>query len=212
MMDRRSRYCVCSFMQKLIVIGGCKDCDTLNSCMAYDIKTNKWTYIASMNVSRKDTSCTVFQGKVVVTGGWIRSSFRYLKSVEAYCFHENKWTQLPDMLKKRCNSSTVSIGNKMFVISNADFDNSEVFDSITNKFTLLKKNPHINNIDCYLFKIFAIAIPVGYKIHVFIVEEYKEKRRVSLFCYDIIEKSWTSDDTCNNKCYDSFSCANMFKR
>ena len=94
-LDERSRFC--SFMQKIIVIGGIKNKKLVSSFMANDIKTNKWTQIASMNKRRENTSCTVFKGKVVVTGGWIktRSFFNCLKSVKAYCFHENKWTQLP---------------------------------------------------------------------------------------------------------------------
>ena len=48
-LDERLRFCVCSFMQKIIVIGGYKNKESISSCMAYDIKTNKWTYIASMN-------------------------------------------------------------------------------------------------------------------------------------------------------------------
>ena len=98
MLDERSRYCVCSFMQKIFVIGGSNSNESINSCMAYDCKIKKWTYIASMNESRKDTSCTVFQGKVVVTGGLkVKTSPHFgikfpalLKSVEAYSFHENK--------------------------------------------------------------------------------------------------------------------------
>ena len=169
-LDERSRFCVFSFMQKIVVIDGCKNKETVSSCMAYNIKTNKWASIASMNESRDDTSCTVFKGKLVVTGGYNSKGFnRFLKSVEAYCFHENKWTQLPDMLQKRSDHGTVSIGNKMFVISRYLSNSCEVFDSITNKFTFLKTNPHVKNIDFYSLKTFAIT--VGFKIYVFIDKE-----------------------------------------
>ena len=63
----------------------------------------------------------------------------FSKSVETYCFHENKWTQLPYMLKEKCFHSTVSIGNKLFVIDGFFNDGCEVFDSITNKFISIKK-------------------------------------------------------------------------
>ena len=87
-LDERSRFCVFSFMQKIVVIDGCKNKETVSSCMAYNIKTNKWASIASMNESRDDTSCTVFKGKLVVTGGYnSRAFYSFLKSVEAYCFH-----------------------------------------------------------------------------------------------------------------------------
>ena len=208
MLDERSRFCVCSFMQKIFVIGGNINYKPINSCMAYDIKTNKWTYIASMNKERGDTSSAVFQGKVVVTGGYIdrRFSSGFLKSVEAYCFHENKWTQLPDMLKERSEHSTVSIENKMFVI---DFNDLEVFDCITNKFTIMKSNLNTKNI-FYLFSKICVIV-IGYKIHVFKVIYSEEKERFSTFCYDVIQEFWTSEVNFNPKCCSYFSCEKMFK-
>ena len=157
MLDERSYFSVCSFMQKIAVIGGCKNKESVSSCMAYDIKTNKWASIASMNKSREDTSCTVFKDKIVVTGGYNgRASFSdIIKSVEAYCFYENKWTQLPDMLKATSSHGSVSLGNKMFVISRNLSNSCEMFYSISNKFTLLKTKPYVNNIDCYLLKTFC---------------------------------------------------------
>ena len=182
LLDERNKFCVCSFMQKIIVIGGYEYFKSINSCMAYDIKTNKWNYIASINKSRIDTSSTVFKGKVVVTGGWKFFS-GVLKSVEAYCFYENKWTRFPDMLKGRCNHGTVSIGNKMFVITIDGINDSEVFNSITNKFTFIKINPHSignGNLNPQIS-----AISVGYKIYVFQVKKLEKKYIVSAFCYDV---------------------------
>ena len=94
-LDERSRFCICSFMKKIYVIGGYRGKQEnfgscINSSMCYDIKNNKWTYVASMIESRNNASCAVFEGKIVVTGGFsthVRSGF---KSVEADCFHENK--------------------------------------------------------------------------------------------------------------------------
>ena len=215
-LDERSRFSVCSFMQKIIVIGGSNSNESINSCMAYNCKINKWTYIASMNKSREDTSCIVFKGKIVVTGGWIAKrlgirafSSGFLKSVEAYCFHENKWTKLPDMLKERCDHGTVSIGNKMFVISRVDTNDSEVFDSITNKFTFLKRSPHIKDI-CY-YSLQTRAINVGYNIHIFRVKEFEKKFKTSAFCYDVKKETWVSGDDCNLELFNNFTCAKMFK-
>ena len=51
-LDKRSNFCVCSFMQKIYFIGGYsktkpKIFSSVNSCMCYDIKSNKWTFIAT---------------------------------------------------------------------------------------------------------------------------------------------------------------------
>ena len=71
MLDERFDFCFCSFMQKIYVIGGYLQTETssINSCMCYDIKSNKWTYIASLKTCRDSASCAVFECKIVVTGG-----------------------------------------------------------------------------------------------------------------------------------------------
>ena len=38
MLDKRSRFCVCGFMQNIIVLGGNKTKESVNSCLAYNIK------------------------------------------------------------------------------------------------------------------------------------------------------------------------------
>ena len=57
-----------------------------------------WNKIADLNVARDCAACTVFEGKIVVTGG--KSSWYQLRSVEAYDYKEKKWTFLPDMIEK----------------------------------------------------------------------------------------------------------------
>ena len=42
-------------------------------------------------------ACTVFDGKIVISGGF-NSGYGYLKSVEAYDHYEDKWNFLPDVL------------------------------------------------------------------------------------------------------------------
>ena len=72
MLDKRINFCVCSFMQKIYVIGGESkiqenSASFIDSCMCYDIKSNKWTYVASIIESRQNSSCAVFKSKIVVT-------------------------------------------------------------------------------------------------------------------------------------------------
>ena len=137
-----------------------------------------------------------------------RSSFSHLKSVESYCFHENKWTQLPDMLVGKCSHSTVTIGNKMFVIAGYFNDGYEVFDSITNKFTFIKENQFLKS--NFFVSPKTIAITVGYNIHVFIVDLEKTNKILS-FCYDVKQESWISRDDCNTEIHEDFNFTNMFK-
>ena len=66
---------------------------------------NKWTKIADLQNEWCYSACTVYKDKFVASGGSLRS-------VEAYDYHENKWTNLTDMLRERSNHSVVNFGNK----------------------------------------------------------------------------------------------------
>ena len=69
MLDERSKFCVCSFMQKLIVVGGNKKQESVNTCMTYDCKINKCIYIASMNKKRENRLVQFFKAKLLLLGG-----------------------------------------------------------------------------------------------------------------------------------------------
>ena len=84
-----------------------------SNCYKYSLINGKWKSIASLNISRYSAACTVFEGKIVVSGGYNRGE---LKSVEAYDHHKNKWSILPDMIDERYKHGVVSMGNKMFVV------------------------------------------------------------------------------------------------
>ena len=62
---------------------------TNESCMCYDIKSNKWGYIASVKTCRDSACCAVFENKISVTGIYC-SRVRNLKPEKYFCFHENK--------------------------------------------------------------------------------------------------------------------------
>ena len=127
-----SYFSICSLMNDVYVIGGRRDCFDLcseKSCYKFEVKSNKWTKVADLQKDRSRSACTVFEGKIVVTGGF---NERKLKSVELYDHHVNTWKFLSDMIKARCNHSAVSISNKVFMIG-GNSDHSEVFDSVTRK-------------------------------------------------------------------------------
>ena len=96
-LNKRSGFCICSFMQKIYVIDGCRKFEeedfysTIASYMCYDIKSNKCSYIASVKTCRDSAWCAVFEDKTEVTGSYC-SRVKKLKFVESFCFHENKWT------------------------------------------------------------------------------------------------------------------------
>ena len=69
--DETSLFCDVAFMSKLYLIGGWADSckKSLSSCNSYDLNSNTWNKIANLNIARDSASCTVFEGKIVITGG-----------------------------------------------------------------------------------------------------------------------------------------------
>ena len=68
-------YCTCSFMRNVYVFSGeiIKSnhmTEFSTSCLKYDTKSSQWSYIAEMNIARGYAACTVFEGKIVVSGGY----------------------------------------------------------------------------------------------------------------------------------------------
>ena len=68
----------------------------------YNFSQRCWSYIESMIKRRRFAACTVFEGKIVVSGGDDVDIFR---SVESYDHHDKKWIYLPDMIEKRYRHS-----------------------------------------------------------------------------------------------------------
>ena len=67
-----------------------------------------------MNERTYFAACTVFEDKIVVSGGV--KGFTMVNSVEAYDHYENKQTYLPDIIKSRSQHSLGSLSNKLFII------------------------------------------------------------------------------------------------
>ena len=110
---------------------------SISSCVKFSTTYRKWNKIAEMKIARSDASCVVFEGRIVVSGGH-NNNFVRLNTVEAYDHIDNSWTNMPNMIKRRCSHKTVAIKNKLFIVGGLVSFNFEVFDSCSNKFVLLK--------------------------------------------------------------------------
>ena len=113
------------------------------------------------------------------------------------------------MLSPRESHFAVSIGNKMFVIGGSFSgrfnvkvpDNFEVVDSVSRKFTSIKRLPKwINYLDPHNI------VCVGYSIYCFTVEENNEVRVNS---YDIKEKFLSFKTLWNLEDKKRFSCTKV---
>ena len=62
------------------------------------------------------SACTVFDGKIVLTGGY--KDYKICKSVEAYNYHENEWTHLQNVLVYRYKPFLIFICIGKFIFTN----------------------------------------------------------------------------------------------
>ena len=173
-------------MSKLYIIGGwIKSCNTdLTSCYTYDIENEIWNKIAELNLARDSAASTVFEGKILVTGGQDINT-ETLNSVEGYDYYENKWTNLPNMLEERNDHAAVSMGNKLFVIGGRYTTNCEVFDSFSRKFTEINSRIKFSVIKKWYFD----AICIGKYIVVF--QRFRYHTNTIIYLYDVFENKWS---------------------
>ena len=108
--DDRSDFNACSFMKNIYVFGGFSKTICLKSSYTYDTKKSKWMLLASMNKFRQFAACTVFKGKIVLTGGYDGVNEVSLRSVEAYDYYEKKLDFLPRMINRRSLHGAVCMG------------------------------------------------------------------------------------------------------
>ena len=224
MPDLRKDYCACSFMKCLYVFGGYLD-RPLSTCFKYSLITGKWIRIASLKIERYFAACTVFEGKIVVSGG--ASNETRLSSVESYDHHENKWTNLPDMIKRVCNHGAVSMGNKMYVIGGNYELTCEVFDSVSRNFTTImieipstfdlkhRKRKRKRNIDDLKFGIYykkfldGIAQPVSIGNNVIVMAKCNSSVNKKYLIYDVLTGEWKLQESSRFGTYYIFSCSRV---
>ena len=137
MHDVRREFCACSFVDNVYCIGGSDLTHETNSCVVFNTKNHTWNIVARMKQRRSKSSCTVFEGRIVVTGGFNRNIGR-LNTVEAYDHIDNSWSKMPNMVESRADHKSVTIKNKLYLVRSLLKSDVEVFDSFSHKFVLLK--------------------------------------------------------------------------
>ena len=166
----------CSFMDIVyfIIANG-------TSCIMFNTTTGEWRQVARPNKFRLDVSCTVFEGRVVVSGG-----LGFCNSVEAYDHVAEAWYDMPNMVQARCGHKSVAIRNKLFVIAGIGTTTIELFDSNCNKFVLVKP-PTVSVADHLLFT--SAVVTLGNKLVIF------NNRKNNILLYDV-ENDEFSEEKC----------------
>ena len=139
-----------------------------------------------MQTARCYHSCAVFAGKIVVTGGLYLDETR--GSVEAYDHFENKWSYMPDLLKYRSGNGSVAMGNKLYVIGGIDTKDCEVFDYISNKFTLIKPLPLKYGYGDCNSKVSFFRV----KDKIIVKYDAEDKEVDNIYIYDTHKDKWSS--------------------
>jgi kelch-like protein 10 len=111
----RYLHCVAVLGDVLYVMGGADDDNSpLKTAERYDLKTDRWSPIADMNVEREDASAAALNGKIYVVGGWCYG-YR-LRSAEVYDPRTNRWTLISDMRIGHMSLSCISFHGCVYAI------------------------------------------------------------------------------------------------
>ena len=178
-------YGLCSFMNKIIVVGGRESSGHLgavSSCLELDTVNIGLKNIMNMEVTRKLPACAVFEGRVVVSGGYLDDDDPTdFHSVEAYDHVSDSWSRLPGMIHGRSCHQIVPVRNKLYVFGGG-VENSEVFDSLSKKFSILKHPSSLQGMSNY--KVHG-AVSIGSRIIVF--------KNSSMAVFDLSKELWSEE-------------------
>ena len=177
-------FAVCVFMGKVYLIGGTTSYveRMMGKCFEFNPVSRNIQQVKEMNAPRRAAACTVFEGKMVVSGG---NSGVTGRTVEVYDHVTDKWSYMPNMIEGRIYHDLVAIKNKLFAFGGVK-DTCEVYDSCSKKFSLLKSPPNLfTSLTQMSYYNAAGAISIGNKIIVFNIG------RGIVASYDIKTEQWS---------------------
>ena len=197
MPDERTKFCACSFIGNAYVLGGALQ-GVLNSCLMFSPADCSWKEVAEMSVSRFNASCAVFEGKIVVCGGFDNET---LNTVETYDHVAKSWINMPNMINGRSSHKSASVKNKLFLVEGDRANTCEVYDSTCKKFVLFKSPGYHSPYYPVTFP--DAVISIGSKIYVF------HSRHYTCFIYDIENDTWSEKQCKVSRRLLRFSCVKV---
>ena len=178
--DDHTSFCTCSFLGDFYLIGGHRELST-RTCFKLNTEDRSWKEIPEITQARSFADCCVFQGKIVVSGGYQINNNKNLRAVEAYDNVERTWSRMPSLIEGRYHHKSIAMRNKLFVVGGPRTANCEIFDSTCNKFVLLKStSKYLRSHLAYPDVVFS----VGSKLIIFDDEE-------TILIYDSVDLDWT---------------------
>ena len=181
-------FCACTFMGKLYLIGTFFEEFAYNCVYVCDLAKPKleWETSTFMNKSRCNAACSVFQGKIAVTGGWYCGG-ETLDSAEAFDHVAEEWTFMPKMVCKRRGHGSVAIRNRLYLVGGWKQQSVEFYDSVAGTFTFVQNSVLRSfKMSGRGFFVHQKTVCVGERIYVF-----ANDKPMAAF-YDINEEKWTT--------------------
>lgn len=117
MCQARKALCAVFYRGDVYAIGGCvNDNYALNSLEKLSVATQSWTELSPMTQERKYASAAVTGGKILVIGGFQKTSSSALGSCELYCPLTDQWSVVVDLVFPRAAGGIATVGNKVYVL------------------------------------------------------------------------------------------------
>ena len=197
----RTLFCACAFMDDIFITGGIifeieneHMSYITDSCLKFGVKDCKWKEVARMNEARCYAASTLFEGRIVVSGGEDTDEYS-LDTVESYDAIANSWISMPNTITSHSHHGLVAVSNKLFVIG-TDRDACEIFDNTFKRFVALTPPPFY-----FLWVNNAISI----KNNIFVFEKYKKR----IACYDVDNDEWSEKSCEILKYMNSLACVEI---
>jgi hypothetical protein len=90
---------VCALDNYIYAVGGYTTNLQLNSAERYDLSTNQWSFISSMESPRSALACVAWNEYIVAIGGYNGTEF--LASIEKYDPKLNRWESVAPLTSER---------------------------------------------------------------------------------------------------------------
>ena len=174
---------LCSFIDKIYIFRGNNKGSLLDSSLQVHPNctgNQKWKQVAGMIQARDNAACAVFEGKIVVSGGYDNND-NDLNIVETYDVIGNEWSPMPNMVYGASDHSLAGVKSKLFVIGNTT-KNCQIYDSICKKFVALLSQRSNSFFD---FGKFNEVVKVGSTLFVF-----SRNPSSIVYCYDVERSQW----------------------
>ena len=175
--DYQQGFTVCSLLEKIYVLNGMYYGVERGYCFCFNPTAEDSIELPRMRKKRQFAASVAFQNMVLVCGG-DRGKDR-LRTTRLFDPEDFKWKRLPDMCHSRARHKAVASENKMFVLGGTKKFSCEMYDSVSNVFTLLTNTPATCSIVHYLQ-----TVLIDKKIYVF-------RNRAKIFVYDIEGETWS---------------------